>query len=1480
MSNCQCHTEVTRDGSGQLGRYLAALDPAYAAIDARSTEDLLVFARKYAAQLRFYDVPESNVPDRENTPGTAADKVSWKEFFRRDMAVIAAAIGTFDPASIKKEYDEVRTALDLHPDTAGFESLFKPIIGIMVKLDGWYTLAIPDNPLHADLLLAIQSILAGQVKRMIAYAEGYRTVDVKKTITLDFTDIENDNIWKVNDPVEADDTIFTGDTMEDKIRNGALYIDEIFLSFFGVITNIIHNGDGYLKFALEQYPAHQPHMGLFIAFLQLFKLAQEQMNGLTAKMLDFYYRDVLHLTEKPSIPDRAHVVFELAKDVAEYAIAPGTALLAGKDPGGKDQVYATENGIVINQAKVKELKTIHVYKTPDDIKDNGNNKIIETIYARPVANSQDGMGAKFTDPYPKWPTFGVGQSHPDQFTNSACDVLDNTLPSGGHRSDIANIGFALATPELVLQGGKRMVAIYFNGIDRLIQAMTKDTDAPFDIWLTTDQGWYHVDTRNSKQTVYTSRTTTGLFPTTSDANDAFYDFVDDKQQNRQHIVVYLPVTAPAVIGFNTKLHDGAVYNTPSPVMKILLKSTINLSKEDYNGFQLNNLRLETWVGSISPDPDPTSETGLQTPPTRNYDGLKTLVLETENGLQAIGKTFSPFTFFPTRGKSFYVGSEEVFNKSLSALAVNIKRTNEIDGETGSIDYNLPTIYYGASIRQNSEWVMLTVNGNTSHNAFSPEDLSRNILKNLPEQPSCDKLPFCRYPVMPVTTFKGDTIKGFISISNRYDAYPRGGSSGYYNANSAVDINNIQLAQYFEVKELAVSYYSVLSKLEKEVDQFFHVYPFGIVEVDPNTSGGNFKTDIVVKDDVKTLAAAGNIVASKPLINRKVVNFNSLLPGHFLVQSNPLLPAHDRIVVDGQGLLLPQFTYKDPYDSFDDTGSENVGIANDANTVRSLRRTNDLKMGRILLNLRGLGPDSQLNQYSGEFQEEGMLFIGLENLQPLQTLSLLFEFADGTAEDDQQEPPPIHWSYLTNNEWRPLKGEAIVSDGTFGLQTTGIVQIDIPEDITTNNTIITSGLSWLCASVTWFSNTLPQLINIVAQAVEVRFQDNNNDQRHFDKALPAGSINKLAVKVAEVSKVDQPFASFDGKHKEVGREFYTRVSERLRHKGRAITAWDFEHLVLDRYPSIYKVKCLPDVDPDCVCWDSATETDANGKPLCCGPQKAPGHVLVVPLANLKNRTAINPLQPKTSRRTLLEMEAYLQKRTSPFVKVHARNPVYEQVLVRFRVKFIAGADKGYYLKQLNSEIVQYLTPWAFDDQAEVIFGQKIYASAVINFIEERPYVDFITDFTMMVCLKDCCHGSKHETNDNNYKDIKIEDVRNCDDLEAKFALDAATSGVIVAVPSTPRSILVSVPQHFIAPYIEPDKPTPCEEAAARATMTNVGKATATGGTPVAMAPAPANTIVKMQPAEIVKPAEVTKATEIKPATNLPPPPAPPDPNAKP
>src|SRR3954470_18736246 len=119
MSNCHCNSDIVRDGSGQLGRYLRALDPSFAPVDDRSIEDMLVFAKRYANQIRFYDVPDSKIEgDDPKQP------ITWREFFGRDIAVIAASIAVIDLEQIKKDFDETSTHLAQHTTADIYAALY------------------------------------------------------------------------------------------------------------------------------------------------------------------------------------------------------------------------------------------------------------------------------------------------------------------------------------------------------------------------------------------------------------------------------------------------------------------------------------------------------------------------------------------------------------------------------------------------------------------------------------------------------------------------------------------------------------------------------------------------------------------------------------------------------------------------------------------------------------------------------------------------------------------------------------------------------------------------------------------------------------------------------------------------------------------------------------------------------------------------------------------------------------------------------------------------------------------------------------------------------------------------------------------------------------------------------------------------------------------------------------------------------------
>jgi hypothetical protein len=105
-----------------------------------------------------------------------------------------------------------------------------------------------------------------------------------------------------------------------------------------------------------------PHVALFLCFLKLFRFAQDDINTITKRHLDYYYERVLSLAPKPAQPDTVHVLLELAKNVNPTLVEAATLLNAGKDDNGNPLTYSTEREIVVNHARVAELKSVFVDK--------------------------------------------------------------------------------------------------------------------------------------------------------------------------------------------------------------------------------------------------------------------------------------------------------------------------------------------------------------------------------------------------------------------------------------------------------------------------------------------------------------------------------------------------------------------------------------------------------------------------------------------------------------------------------------------------------------------------------------------------------------------------------------------------------------------------------------------------------------------------------------------------------------------------------------------------------------------------------------------------------------------------------------------------------------------------------------------------------------------------------------------------------------
>jgi hypothetical protein len=356
--------------------------------------------------------------------------------------------------------------------------------------------------------------------------------------------------------------------------------------------------------------------------------------------------------------------------------------------------------------------------------------------------------------------------------------------------------------------------------------------------------------------------------------------------------------------------------------------------------------------------------------------------------------------------------------------------------------------------------------------------------------------------------------------------------------------------------------------------------------------------------------------------------------------------------------------------------------------------------------------------------EAECYLGIATLAPPQNLSLLFQVADGTANPLALKPVPhIDWSYLAADQWMPFPENAVV-DGTGGLLDSGIVRLAVPADATNDNRLMPAGQHWIRAAVHEASDAVCRLRLVAAQALETVFVDQGNAPEFPAAPLPPGTIAQLAMPVASVKGIAQPFPSFGGRGAERRDDFYRRVSERLRHKDRAIDLWDYERLVLEAFPQVYKVKCLNHTQYE--------PADSEGTGPCSGGiyrELAPGHVTLVALPSLRGQSQRDPLKPYTSLGLLGDIQAYLARRCSGFVRLHVRNPQFEELRVAFALKLRDGYDEAYYTPQMQQAITRFLSPWAFDDASTPSFGGRIHKSALIAFVEGQACVDYVTDFRL-------------------------------------------------------------------------------------------------------------------------------------------------------
>ena len=348
----------------------------------------------------------------------------------------------------------------------------------------------------------------------------------------------------------------------------------------------------------------------------------------------------------------------------------------------------------------------------------------------------------------------------------------------------------------------------------------------------------------------------------------------------------------------------------------------------------------------------------------------------------------------------------------------------------------------------------------------------------------------------------------------------------------------------------------------------------------------------------------------------------------------------------------------------------------------------------------------LNKLLPTYQSKSYFFIGIENLRFGQRLSLHFEILEGSGDQDLKQPP-ITWNIYQSQQLVALNNEEIVKDSTLQFLQSGNVQFSLRKE--RFDTSESNNLLWLVASCSQDYKAIPDFLAVLPQAFTAHYVMPANN---YVVEIQPGSIKKPEVTLSGLKKITQRYKSYGGRPLENKEQFILRSSERLRHKGVAITIFDYERLLLEKFPFLYQVKCI-------------SHSTASS-------HQAPGNVLVIVVPKLKKDNSQEELKPKVSVGNREVIKQFLTKIISPFVKIDVRNPNYYEVKIEVNVQYYPQfeLDKEHYNAILNKRLQAFISPWLENEQG-VEFNKVGYRSQYINFIEEQEFVDHITLFNLYI-----------------------------------------------------------------------------------------------------------------------------------------------------
>ena len=655
--------------------YEHILNPENFLIDERDILDFIILIKEYSKKIHFYD-------KKNKVDGT------WYELLNSDETFLIAEISKFEISNFSiyrinliNKYDQ---EVSLEKKRQIFNDFYNSTLKLFLQVNKWYIKGVKNNLtqhsslIETELENAIQGKLSSLLKEFLMISESFLEKGIINT-DLNSELATFNTIWELEQMSLKNNSEVSG-LNENELNYAFKTITLIFNPTYEVIYNVILKSKKLFNQSLYENDNHKAHIGLIFAFLELIRHSYKDLNKITKKHLDLYFKKILKLKYLPATPSKIFVSLDIDENIDSLNINKNTELKVGQKNNGENIIFRVDEDIQLNNILLSHISTF--FLSENKVYDHHSRfNLISGLFSKTHASNKVEVNV-FNNDKTSFSTLGEEQMF---------------LSQGEMNMNKSEIGFMIMSPVLMLSKSIRTINIDFKFTIDSIKFLS-------DLILDISQN------KNSSEEVVFNEIFSSAFLIDYTSEESWvsvpkYKIISPLDWSTGIIKLTFKVDKafPGIVPFNQSVHELKL-NTDLPIIRFKINQN-----SFYNPYSfLNSMELSKIDINVK------------------IEKLKNFNCYVNNEDVDTSSEFEVFGATPKQGSNLIIGTDELFNKDITKLSIGWDYTN-----LNTLDNSIKDYYkeYELGTQNNSFKVEVSALSNFEYSTTNSSELVFDLFKD-------------------------------------------------------------------------------------------------------------------------------------------------------------------------------------------------------------------------------------------------------------------------------------------------------------------------------------------------------------------------------------------------------------------------------------------------------------------------------------------------------------------------------------------------------------------------------------------------------------------------------------------------------------------------------------------------------------------------------------------------------------------------------